>query len=93
MDTVLETFSFFPKGLSSSHATAQCSIEDFHRQLKTNAGWKFHIDRIQKIRDEAGQKKAKASLPAITVSAFIPVGQKRAGIAEGNLRHTGTHSS
>ena len=89
MATVLETFSFFPKGLSSSHATAQCSIEDFHRQLKTNAGWKFHINRIQKIRDEAGQKKAKASLPAITVSAFIPAGQKRAGIAEGNLRHTG----
>ena len=89
MVTVLETFSFFPKGLSSSHATAQCSIEDFHRQLKTNAGWKFHIDRIQKIRDEAGQKKAKASLPAITVSAFIPTGQKRAGIAEGDLRHTG----
>ena len=89
MATVLETFSFFPKGLSSSHATAQCSIEDFHRQLKTNAGWKFHIDRIQKIRDEAGQKKAKASLPAITVSTFIPAGQKRAGIAEGNLRHTG----
>ena len=89
MATVLETFSFFPKGLSSSRATAQCSIEDFHRQLKANAGWKFHIDRIQKIRDEAGQKKAKASLPAITVSAFIPAGQKRAGIAEGNLRHTG----
>ena len=56
MATVLETFSFFPKGLSSSHATAQCSIEDFHRQLKSQR--RLEVSHRPNTKD-TGRSRAK----------------------------------
>ena len=84
-----EIVSFFPKGLDSRLSTDQHTIDNFHRQLRTNAGWKYHIDRLQRIQDEAMQKQEKRSLPAIMVSAFIPVGEPREWNDRRPLQHTG----
>ena len=87
--STLEQFSFFTKGLASATAATVGTVERFHTFLRTDPGWKFHIETYLAIEDKDEQSQFKKGLPAVTVSVEITNETgKRAGLPDGEFVHT-----
>ena len=83
----MEKFSYFTSGVQSKTQSQSATIADFHRQLVSNAGWRFTIEAWRKLPDK--QKAVeKPRLPAISPSVLIPENIRRAGLRDGNFEHT-----
>lgn len=82
-----ERFSFFARA-NREKASQVDTVKQFIHQVRTNAGWKHHIEEVRKLDDEK-RKAKKASLPAVTVSVEITsTSQRRGGLRDGEFVHS-----
>lgn len=80
----LELFSFFARGDQSKESKHTGNIEQLHRKLTTDPGWKHKIENLQSLTGEE-QAKAKARLPAFTPSVCLSSGERTGEFVHTNL--------
>ena len=86
----LERFSFFARGDNSGNTDHTGNIEQLHRKLTTDPGWRHKIEQLRALTDKSDEQKLeKKRLPALTASIRITRADgKREGIRNGDFEHT-----